>query len=252
MPPLAPAVRYGDHPEQVANLHLPAEEGGPWPAVVLLHGGFWRERWDRTLMTPLARDLARRGLVAWNVEYRRVGQAGGGWPGTLEDVAAALDALADVAEVDPARVVAVGHSAGGQLALWLGARRGGAVRLRGAVSLAGVCDLVRGDADRLGDGAVRGFLGASVAEEPDRYAAASPAALLPLGVPQLLVHGGRDDVVPPSQSRDYAAAALAAGDDVELIELPEAGHEDVIDPAGPAWAAVRAWLVAPERVEPGA
>ncbi len=252
MPPLAPVVRYGDHPDQVANLHLPAPEGGPWPVVLLLHGGFWRDRWDRTLMTPLARDLAARGFAAWNVEYRPAGRSGGGWPGTLDDVAAALDALAGVAEADPARVVAVGHSAGGQLALWLAARRDGTVRLRGAVSLAGVCDLVRADAERLGDGATRAFLGGSATEAPGRYAAASPAALVPLGVPQLLVHGGRDEVVPPSHSRDYAAAARAAGDDVALVELAEADHEDVVDPGGAAWAAVLGWLAARVGARPGA
>lgn len=250
-PPLAPVVRYGDHPDQVANLHLPAAEGGPWPVVVLVHGGFWRARWDRTTTTPLARDLAERGYAAWNVEYRRVGQEGGGWPGTLEDVAAALDALADVPEVDTARVVAVGHSAGGHLALWLAARPrlpegtlGSSPRVRpcGAVSLAGVVDLVAGARAQLGDGAVDAFLGGGPAELPDRYAAASPAALLPLGVPQLLVHGGADADVPPEQSRVYAGAARAAGDEVELVEFADADHLDVIDPGHAAWSAVVTWL----------
>jgi acetyl esterase/lipase len=251
LPPPAPALAYGDHPDQVANLHLPAREGGPWPVVVLVHGGFWRARFDRTTLTPLARDLAARGLAAWNVEYRRVGQEGGGWPGTLRDVAAAVDHLDTVAEVDAGRVVTVGHSAGGHLALWLAARGrlpAGSpgcdprVAVRGAVSLAGVCDLARAADDRLGDGAVADLLGGMPGELPDRYATSSPAALLPLGVAQLLVHGGRDEIVPPAQSRAYAEAARAAGDDVELVELPEAGHFDVIEPAHRSWRGVVARL----------
>ena len=238
MIPPAPVVRYGSHPDQVANLHLPAAEGGPWPCVILIHGGFWRERWDRTLMTPLASDLAQRGYAAWNIEYRRVGQEGGGWPGTFDDVAAAADALADIAEVDQARLVAVGHSAGGHLALWLGARTGGLVRLRASVSQAGVADLAAAHADDLGNGAVAALLGGSPTELPDRYARANPAALVPLGAAQLLVHGTDDDVVPPTQSRAYNERASAAGDDVELVEVPGADHFNVINPAHEAW-----WVV---------
>jgi acetyl esterase/lipase len=244
--PPAPAVAYGDHPDQVANLHVPSGDG-PWPVVVLVHGGFWRTGWDRTLMTPLARDQQARGVAAWNVEYRRVGQEGGGWPGTLLDVAAAVDALGEQAQVDPSRVAVVGHSAGGHLALWAAARwrlPSGApgadpvVRPRAAVSLAGVADLEHGARERLGDGACLDLLGGSPDDVPERYAIASPAALLPLGVPQVLVHGGLDDKVPSAQSREHALAAEAAGDDVELVELPWVDHFDVIDPAHDAWHAV--------------
>ncbi len=238
MIPPAPVVRYGSHPDQVANLHLPAVEGGPWPCVILIHGGFWRERWDRTLMTPLAIDLAQRGFAAWNIEYRRVGQEGGGWPGTFDDVAAAADALVDIAEVDQARLVAVGHSAGGHLALWLGSRSDGRVRVRAGVSQAGVADLAQAHADDLGGGAVAALLGGGPDEFPDRYTRASPAALVPLGAAQLLVHGAADDVVPPTQSRAYAERARAAGDDVELVEIAGANHFDVVDPAHEAWRTV--------------
>jgi acetyl esterase/lipase len=251
-PPPAPVVRYGNHPDQVANLYLPSSEGGPWPCVVLVHGGFWRERWDRTVMTPLACDVAAQGLAAWNLEYRRVGQEGGGWPGTLLDAAAGLDALASVPEVDASRVVVVGHSAGGHLALWLAGRgrlpagapgaRPGLVP-RAVVSQAGVCDLAVGAHEGLGGGAVEALVGGAPHDVPDRYAVASPAALLPLGVPQLLVHGLQDDIVPSSQSRLYAAAAAAAGDDVELVELA-GDHFDVVDPRHAAWRAVVARLPA--------
>ena len=248
--PPAPCIAYGDHPDQVANLHLPAREGGLWPCVVLIHGGFWRAGWDRTLMTALADDLARRGLAAWNVEYRRVGQEGGGWPGTLEDVAAAIDHLAGIEQVDTRRVATCGHSAGGHLALWLAARHGlpshapGAglrVRPVAAVAQAGVCDLEQAWREGLGTGAVEALLG-SLDDRPERYAIASPAALAPLGVPQLLVHGTADDIVPISQSRDHAARDPQA----ELAEIEGADHFDVIDVRHAAWSAVTqrlsAWL----------
>jgi acetyl esterase/lipase len=251
--PPAPTLAYGEHPDQVANLHLPASGDPPFPTVVLVHGGFWRARWDRTTTTPLARDLAGRGFAAWNVEYRRTGTAGGGWPGTLLDVAAAVDHLAGIDEVDGARTVAVGHSAGGQLALWLAGRHrlpAGApgasprVTLRGAVALAGVCDLERGHRAALGDGAVAAFLGGAPDVVPERYDGASPAALVPLGVAQVLVHGDRDEIVPLDQSEVYAGQAREAGDPVELVVPAEADHFDVIDPAHEAWAAVVARLPA--------
>jgi acetyl esterase/lipase len=243
--PPAPAVAYGDHPDQLANLHLPAADG-PFAAVALIHGGFWRAGWDRTLLTPIARELASRGFAAWNVEYRRVGQAGGGWPGTFADVAAAVDHLAGLEAVDADRVVTLGHSAGGHLALWLAGRARAAaapggpprVRPRGAVGLAAVCDLISGHADDLGNGAVGDLLGGGPADVPERYATSSPAALSPLGVPQLLVHGGLDEIVPAAQSRAYAEAARGRGDDVELVELPDADHFDVIDPGDAAWGVV--------------
>lgn len=236
MPKLSAALAsrhsYGPDASQFGDLY----EGGDHGVAVLIHGGFWRDRYDRTLMTPLANDLAARGYLAWNVEYRRVGR-GGGWPGTLADVGAALDALADVDGADTSRVVTVGHSAGGHLALWLAARDG-TVRPRAAVSLAGVCDLVHGAELGLGAGAVEAFVGGSPREVPERYADASPACHLPLRVPQLLVHGGRDDVVPPVVSHAYRDAARAAGDDVELVEDADADHLDVIDPGHALWAAV--------------
>lgn len=248
--PPARQIAYGDHPDQVGNLHLPLGEG-PWPTVVLVHGGFWKWGWDRTLMTPLAHDLARRGIAAWNIDYRRVGQPGGGWPGTLEDAAAAADALVGLGEVDLDRVVTLGHSAGGHLAVWLAGRHrlpqgvpGDEPRVRpcAAVAQAGVLDLVRGASDGLGNGACAALLGGVPDEVPERYANASPAALIPLGVPVLLVHGGRDEIVPPSQSRDYADGARLAGDTVELAEFPEADHFDVVEPDHGAWTAATDWL----------
>jgi acetyl esterase/lipase len=245
--PPAEVVRYGEHPDQIANLHAPAREGGPWPAIVLVHGGYWRERFDRTTLTPVACDLAARGYLAWNVEYRRVGQEGGGWPGTFDDVAAAADRLVAVPAANTSAVVAVGHSAGGHLALWLAARRrlpagtpGALPRLqpRAVVSLAGVADLARGFEANLGGGACSDLLGGGLDEVPERYAWASPAALLPLGIQQLVVHGDQDEPVPIDQSSTYVANARAAGDEIEFLEFAGADHFDVIDTRHAAWAAV--------------
>src|SRR3954452_15126280 len=152
--------RYGDHVDQFADLLLPRETDGPLPVAVLLHAGFWREAYSLDLAEDLARDLARRGWAAWNVEYRRVGEvSGGGYPATLEDVAAAIDALAGFdAPLDLDRGVAIGHSAGGHLALWAAGRADPAVRLAGAVSQAGVSDLREAGRQNLGDGAAFEFM----------------------------------------------------------------------------------------------
>src|SRR5262245_1255369 len=239
---------YGEGAHRFAELWAP-ELAGPWPVVVLIHGGFWRSQYGLDLMRPLAADLAARGVAAWNLEYRRVGHPGGGWPGTVQDVAAGIDALAGAdRRLRLDRVALVGHSAGGHLALWAAGPppAGGAPRRvapSAVVSLAGVADLHTGAAEGIGDGAVAAFLGAAPGDEPERYLAASPLARLPIGVPQLLVHGDLDDRVPVGYSRAYALAATAAGDHAELLELPGVDHFEVIDPASGAWAATAGWLL---------
>lgn len=245
---------YGPRRQQVMDVHLPgaAGTGGAHPVAFVLHGGFWRAKYTRELMDGVCADLAARGWAAVNVEYRRLGRlrgGGGGVPQTLEDVAAALDHLIEVpAPLDLDRVVSIGHSAGGHLALWAAAARPGArVRCAGAVGQAAVSDLERGAELGLGAGVVQRFCGGLPGQVPDAYRRASPAAHLPLGVPQLLVHGGRDDTVPASMSRAYAHAARAGGDPVELVELPDDGHFEHIDPASEAWKAVTAWLTRFER-----
>ena len=235
---------YGRDRSQFGELFAPPDPEGA-PVAVVIHGGFWRARYGRGLMHAVCRDLVERGWVAWNLEYRRVGrQSGGGYPRTLEDVAAGIDHLADLphARLDLRRVVAVGHSAGGHLAAWAATRATPRVPLTGVAVQAGVVDLRLAWELRLSDGVVAEFLGAEPEAVPERVADASPAERLPLGVPALLTHGGRDAVVPPVMSERFAAAARAAGDEVELVVEPEEEHMGHVEPGNPLWAAVTTWL----------
>jgi acetyl esterase/lipase len=253
------ATAYGSGPDQFLEVSLPAGSG-PAPVVVVLHGGFWRARYGIELARPLAADLAARGWAAVAVEYRRVG-AGGGWPTTLEDVAAALDALPDVPgaeRLDLTDVTVIGHSAGGHLAAWAAGRSrlpAGApgaeprVAVTAAVLQAGVLDLTAAVAADLGAGATVGFLGGTPAELPERYAAADPVRLLPTGVPVLCVHGEADATVPLEQSERYAAAATAAGDQVEVAVVP-GDHMVVIDLDGEAWRRTVDWLAGRRTARP--
>jgi acetyl esterase/lipase len=239
-------LRYGDGDDQVADVWLPQPVGpAAAPVVLFWHGGFWRAAYDRRHAGPLAEALAAAGLVVCVPEYRRVGQPGGGWPGTFDDVQAALRtlpaAVADAAGGRAAgqRVVVSGHSAGGHLALWSAARDGGR-SVAAVVSLAGVCALADCFRAGLGQNAAAEFMGGGPDQFPDRYRAADPIGAVPTGVRTVLVHGTADDRVPWEQSRGYAAAAEAAGDDVRCVLLPGTGHFEVIDPLSAAWPAVLA------------
>jgi acetyl esterase/lipase len=245
-------VAYGPAGDQVGDLYLPQ---APCPPVVcLLHGGFWRMPYGRDEMDAVARDLVARGFAVWNLEYRRIGAPGGGWPGTFEDVSAGIDHLATIAAdgvvLDLGRIVVIGHSAGGHLALWC-ARRNAAQGMDNAqkhvdvvavAGLAPVADLVFAHDLAVGNDAVAELLGGSPAERPERYRMASPAAMLPLGVKQLVVHGIADAALPIEISRRYARAAVAAGDDVDFIELDGVGHMDFLDPSSNAHAILCEWL----------
>ena len=242
-------LTYGDEPFQFGDLYVPGN-GKPHPVVILIHGGFWRAAYDLSLMTKLAQDLVAQGIAAWNIEYRRVGNSGGGWPGTFLDVAQAtayLMTIVDTYTLDPHRVIALGHSAGGHLALWLGARgklpqeceltrRKPPLTLSGAVSLAGAMDLEHVWQLGLGNDAVVELLGGSPDEVPERYTLASPVEHLPLGMPQVLIHGTEDDRVPLIVSQEYADRARKLGDTVKLIKLVGGNHFVVIDPTSKAWS----------------
>jgi acetyl esterase/lipase len=257
--------RYGPHPSQRADLYVPPGPGGH-PVIVLIHGGSWQKRYGKLFTRALAGDLLRRGYAVWNIEYRRVG-AGGGWPETFADVAAAIDHLATLEDprLDLDRVTLIGHSAGGHLALWAAGRPNlpdgapGAVdgpqrvRPRLVVSLAGVADLA-GAYARWRGGVVRDLMGGSPEEVPERYAAGDPMRLLPLAMPALIVHGVRDETVSIELSRGYAEATRAAGGEVELVEIEgEAGsHRAHLDPRGEAWAAVVERLDDPAAAMPAA
>jgi acetyl esterase/lipase len=253
---------YGDDLSQFGDLYLPSGNRRTG-TVVVIHGGFWQAEYTLSLGAPISADLARRGWTVWNLEYRRLGN-GGGWPTTFEDVAAGIDHLAQLADVEHDHVVAVGHSAGGQLAVWAAARGatrmpggaprmpggaprmpGGApeVRLRGAISQAGVLDLATAARTGLGGSPTTDLMGGEPGTVPERYAAVDPIELVPLDVPVRCVHDTSDAAVPISQSKRYVAAAKAAGGDASLVKVP-GDHFTLIDPTSTAWKRTVALLPA--------
>lgn len=244
-------LRYGSGPLQFGDLRIP-DGPGPHPCAIAIHGGFWRNRYDLAHLGHLCAALTASGIATWNIEYRRIGDPGGGWPGTFQDVMLAARFLVDNAtryDIDPGRLAAIGHSAGGHLASWLaggtnspgnGPIRTDRLPLRAVVSLAGVLDLRQAWELELSEGAVRDLLGGSPDEVPERYAAASPIELLPAGVPHVLMHGDEDDIVPIEISERYHEAARSCGDDVTLRTLTGAGHFELIDPESLVWPEVLA------------
>jgi acetyl esterase/lipase len=254
-------IAYGSAPSQFGELWLPAHADSPAPVVVMIHGGCWQLPFGRELMDGLAEDLTRHGAAVWNIEYRRLREPGGGYPGTFLDVAHAVDALRTLAakhRLDLKHVVAVGHSAGGQLALWAAARghlpkdsallTPDPLRIGGVVSLSGVDDLAAyrdsGARGCGGPATIDMLTGAGRRPDKIRYADTSPRALLPIGVPQVIIAGAKDDIVPPRFARDYAAAAAKAGDKAQYVEIPDSDHFDLIDPRKPAWTEERAKILA--------
>lgn len=250
--------RYGEDASQWGELFLP-ESTAIRGVVVVIHGGYWRSQYGAELGEPLARDLALHGMAAWNLEYRRAGN-GGGWPHTFEDVLAGIDKLRDIAGIhhlDLGKVVALGHSAGGHLAVWaagrdklgqLGApdadrqllRKNGtaAVHLTGVVSQSGLLNLADAEKLNLSNGAVSNLLGGSSGKYPKRHKYADPMSAVPLRIPVYAVHGTDDDTVPPSQSEAYAGMAKSAGGPVELLKVP-GDHFSLIDPKTPAYRKCR-------------
>ena len=242
-------IAYGPDPYQKIDLWRPTGRG-PHPVVVMVHGGCWQTKIaDRTIMDWIADDLRRAGVAVWNIDYRGVDRPGGGYPGTFEDVAKAADQLAVEAskyDLDLTRVVAVGHSAGGHLALWLAARaklpatsplhRARPLRIAHAISLGGLPDLeatATSPDNGCGTDVVARLVGKDRAAP---YADTSVPRLLPLGVPQLLINGREDRIIPYRMATDYVARARAAGDRVELRTPPATGHVELVAPESAAWA----------------
>jgi acetyl esterase/lipase len=243
---------YGDHPRNVGEWFVPDGEG-KFPSVVLVHGGFWRQQYDRSLEEPVATDLAGHGYLVWNIEYRSSAEP---WPATLTDVAAAYDHFLSgryADQVDRQKIAVVGHSAGGHIAAWLGSRHrlpdGAPGRNPDSVPPAlvipqgGVVALAIAADESLGDAAAQALLGGSPKQHPDRYLVADPTELVPTGVRSVLLHGASDDVVPVSQGEAYHRAARRAGDDCSLERL-EGDHNIHLDPKSEACRRMRDALAA--------
>jgi acetyl esterase/lipase len=237
-PPADVRLSYGAEPNQFGELRLPKSKG-PFPVVMNIHGGFWRAKYDLAHTGHLCAALTAKGFATWNVEYRRVGNPGGGWPGTFEDVRNAYRYLPQIAkryDLDSANILVMGHSAGAQLALCLAAHESSVKR---GVSLAGVVDLQQAWQQHLSDNAVVEFLGGKPNEVPEHYREADPMQLvIDHTTTQWLIHGAGDDVVPPYFSRQYTEQKRTRGEDVHYTEISTAGHFDLIDPRSNAWPTV--------------
>jgi acetyl esterase/lipase len=248
-------LAYGPDSSEYGELRVPSG-AGPHPVVVLIHGGCWREFSSAGSIGPMADALKADGIASWSIEYRRLHQPGGGWPGTYLDVGRAVDHLRELAgpyHLDLARVVVVGHSAGGHLAMWVAARprlastsalyAADPLPIRGVVDLSGTPDMA-GDLPGLptacGEDAVQSMMGGTPQAVPERYAQASAITMLPLGIPQALIWGARDDQIPLPIAERYTKAARQAGDRVRFVVDSTAGHFETASPNTPLWPAVRA------------
>ena len=248
-PPADARVAYGADPNQFFDLRLPAEgkTKRPFPLVIHIHGGYWRAKYSLDHCGHLCAALTAKGFATANLEYRRVGDPGGGWPETFADIRAAYQFLMQSApsrNLDPQRMVVMGHSAGGQLALCLAAHEPSVTRV---VSLAGVVDLQRAYQLHLSHDAVVEFLRGTPEQVPDHYAEADPMRLSITRTRQWLIHGSADDVVPVDFSRDYVASKKKRmgkeKEDIHLLEIPDAEHFDLIDPRSAAWKRVEEVVV---------
>lgn len=248
-------LTYGEDPQQFGDLRVPSGKG-PHAVAVVIHGGCWASQYGLDLMDGMSESLARAGLATWNIEYRRIGDSGGGYPNTMLDVGAAVDALRGLAPkygLDLDRVLTVGHSAGGHLGVWAAARpklsSSSAIRgadplpIRAAVALAGVLDLDESIDLGVCGGLAAKLVGGTPEEAPARYAEVSPRALLPIGVRQRMIHGTADTLVPFIMSEHYLSAAKAAGDAVDLAPIQGGDHFDVIEPSSPKWKDVEAGIL---------
>ncbi|WP_408011107.1 alpha/beta hydrolase family protein [Pseudalkalibacillus sp. A8] len=252
-------IPYGENENQFGDLRLPKGDG-PFPVAIVIHGGFWREKFELEHMNKFVEALTAKGIATWNIEYCRVGQEGGGWPGTFLDSAKATDFVRTLAKsypLDVNRVVTIGHSAGGHLALWLAARHKlppnstlqtskHPLHLKGVISLAGVSDLAlmhdihqwKETIFGIIDNPTRDLMGGLPKDLQSRYEEGSPMALLPIGVPLVLIHGSLDVNVPIGISEHFEKVAKSAGDTVSFIPIPAAEHFKLIVPDSEVWPVI--------------
>jgi acetyl esterase/lipase len=249
-------IPYGKDPLQFGQLRLP-EGAGLHPVIIVIHGGCWLAEYDLKHISPLATALTKEGFVTWSLEYRRVGNEGGGWPNTFLDVAHGADYLRELAKkypLDLNRVITLGHSAGGHLALWLAARHklpsdsplhlDSLIPIHGVISLAGVGDLSLPEYQAICGRVVQTLMEGNPSEVPERYAHGSPIELLPLDVPQILVQGAGDPTVSLTSAQAYHETALKNGDNVQLVVIQEAGHFEVVVPSTSSYPEVRKAVLA--------
>ncbi|MBM7602443.1 acetyl esterase/lipase [Metabacillus crassostreae] len=246
-------ISYGEHSSQFGVLRIP-DSKEPLPIIVMIHGGFWQSKYNLEENNPIAEDLTSRGYVTWNIEYRRVGEEGGGWTGTFNDVIDSINYLSHLKEVynlDLTKVYLIGHSAGGHLALWVASRMDQIkdaqsfnkliVPVKKVVSLAGVTDLNKMwkfHEEKGIKSLVASLMGGPPNEFDERYKAASPIELIPIRIDHVLVHGELDQHVPVELSKDYYLKAIEKGSNVKLLILPNVEHFKIIDPTSTAWESI--------------
>jgi len=242
--PAGVRIGYGALSEQFGELRLPAGVG-PFPVIVAIHGGCWRAMHTLDYMGHISADLTESGVATWNIEYRRLGQDGGGWPGTYQDVGNAIDHLRQLATgfpLDLRRVIVTGHSAGGHLALWAAGRRrltreselyaADPLQLIGVAPLAAVTDLQAGGTAC--DDEAQAMYGTV-----EKLSQTSPPCMLPLGMPVIVIHGEDDLSVPAQQAISYVEAAERSGDRPRLCLLSGADHFVIVDPRSSYWPRVK-------------
>lgn len=245
-------VQYGAGDLQFGELRVP-DDKGKYPVVVFIHGGCWLSSFNLDHVSQVSADLVKAGYAVWTPEYRRVGNEGGAWTGTFDDAGAFMDHLRTMENdypIDLSKVIVMGHSAGGHLALWVAARKNisanstlyteNPLPVHAVIALAPITDLAEYDkVNNSCSSAVTELMGGDVTQVPERYEVASPINQLPLDVPTFLVHGSIDNIVPLAQSTNYVAAAKAAADNAQVIEVEGAGHFDMVSPFSVAWGEIR-------------
>lgn len=235
--------KYGNDKYQEGDLYIPAQK--PNALLCFFHGGFWQMPYDREQLTPISVHFAKKGYAVWNIEYRRIGADGGGWRGTLDDAAAAINHLVLLKEkgifLDLPKIIIAGHSAGGHLAIWCAKQV--KVKVDAVIGLAPILDLEKAFDTETGKKSVSALLDSAPSEHPERYAQHSPIRMLPIGVRQLIIHGDRDEYLPVEWTRKYVTYSRDAGDAIDYIEIRNGEHMDYLDPNSESVTRLQDWLL---------